>query len=450
MSAVAVLNNIKFIFLTHIRIISLIISCSCAVLISALAILYHFPLPIFDHFILLPLLEQYYAGTLSLSDIFQVRGGHWLASPFLIQIPLAILTGWSQLAEVMVSLLFLFGSTILLILTAYRSAMLANIPHSRPMMLLVISILALAPDQTSNLFWGMMMGSYISILCTALVIYSLTHPLLRLRHHVVAMIAALIGVYSFSSSYAALPIAALLILIHPALSRHKKIFWFTAWVALTLFALWHYASSSPALGLVKAPIWLYPVFMIAFLGSAISRFASDLCIPLSLIIVPVYLYILWLHKRRIPLLSYAPFVAWMLYAVGAAFTVAVGRIEFGLDQAYVARYIVFSNFFWFGASCLVILCLYTQPSEITKTTKNVLVSSLLIILLLKAGNAYQVGYKNIRLNHRYADFKERLLLNNNALTENEVNQMYMRYTSPWRKLPDDITYLRTHRMCGFN
>jgi hypothetical protein len=433
-----------------ISLFSRLIACSCTLLLSWLALTYYTPLPIFDHFIMLPLLEHYYAGTLSLSDIIQFRGGHWLVSALLIQVPLAIITGWNQQMEALVSLLLLLISAALMCRTAKRACSHLSLTNLYPYVFITICLLVLMPDQAANLFWGWQTAVYISIFALALLTETLTQPTLKRIHLLVAIFAVLLGVYAFSTSFALIPVALFLTFIHPTLRTSEKKLWFVIWSLLIIGIVWHFVISSHSTSGIVAPIWKYFLFVLGFIGASISRFASDLCIPISVTALGCLIY--WYRKQylRLPILALAPFIAWMVYGFGAGALIAYGRIEFGLGQAGVARYIAFSNLFWVGFAGITLMVLLTQQNALSKNQRVFIYLLLIVIFALKIGNSVQLALKNIRLNHRYTDFKERLLVNDHALNQEEIEQMYFKYDSMPRTLASDIAFMRNHKLCGFD
>ena len=66
---------------------------------------YHLDVPYHDQWDLLPLLDAYYQGTLTLNDLLKPHNGHILLLPKIIMLLLAISTHWNTFAEVLCSLL---------------------------------------------------------------------------------------------------------------------------------------------------------------------------------------------------------------------------------------------------------------------------------------------------------------------------------------------------------
>jgi len=426
-------------------------------LLMHVALSYH-PYPLWDHLDIITLLERYYNNSLTFYDLFEPYGGHWRAGGYFISIPVAIFTGWNTLYECLASILFATAAFTVLAKSVKNSYNNAGINSHFYILLPLLSLFVFSLDQSGNWLWGFQVAVSMSIFFSFVTIALLCIDEIRFYHTLLAASFTLLGTLCATTSLLLLPIGLLILIVHPHISNKDKLFNIFIWIVCSFLIVYYYyivvyqhtdLKSEQYKDLVKLSVYLV-VFILNYIGSAITRFADDLA-PLFTIIgicLALWSWFRLIKHYKIHYWHITPYASYMLYGLGSAFLTAIGRQEFGTDQAFVSRYISFSNFFWIGFIPLIVM-LYAKMADssiYSEKTMRSLVIILSVITIMKIANGFQVANKNsniskvkektwIEISKNYPDYDKEMLKSlywNQNIAAHYVDIMHEHKLGPFR------------------
>lgn len=309
-----------------------------AVGLLTLTLLWHIPMMLWDHLDLVPLYRAWQEGALADSAFWDTHGGHMHSAAYAVLLLTTAASGGQPWLDCAVSwLLLILYATIVLRLA---SAAVAAGGMCRRWML-GVAFLALFPGHLANLQWGWQVAVFLCLLGVAITIACLTATKFSWRYNAAALAAAVLAYFSFATGIALIPTAVLLIALRRDLSPVQKAGFLASWLLLGMLVLLNHASSvqtASALQLLH--------YMLNFLGAGVLRFATDLAPWLALIglVTGLRAFVVARHAQHS-----LCWLGFFLFAIVSAVLTALGRAEpFGVDHAFVTRYVSFSSLFWLG------------------------------------------------------------------------------------------------------
>jgi len=381
-----------------------------AAVTCAYVVIFHYRAPYFDEWDLVALFRAADAGELTLARLFEVHGGHWHAGAYALLVPLAHLTRWSHVAESVVSLAFAAGACALALRLAFNFAHAAA-PNTRfGPYALTTAFLVLSLDQASNLLWGFQLSVFIGQFGVYLALAALTERRLGLAHFVVALLGVGLGVASYATAFAAVPLGLALILLRTDASMLRRAVFAIVWTALlgvvcaAFVVLQRGEPHGGGLDLADLShadfLGFLVVFELIYLGAGLTRFASDLVVPVALTGLGLAAVAAFMLARRGVLLqALAIPLGLCAYGIGAGLLMGLGRYDFTADQGGNARYISFSTAYWLGAALLVLAALSHAEN---KAVRRTLIAAFALLAVLKTGNCIQSAVKHARISHDVA------------------------------------------------
>jgi hypothetical protein len=210
------------------------------------------------------------------------------------------------------------------------------------------------------------------------------------------------------------PVGLVLMLVHGGASAERRVLFALVWATLTgavclafIFAqrAEPYGGGFDAGDLARPDFAVFLVlFKLNYLGAAMTRFASDLVVPVALTgLVGVGACAAALVRGGVQWRALTIPLALCACGVGAGVLCALGRYDFGPDQGGNARYISFATTFWLGAA---LLALATLPRLEGKPARNALIAVCALLALLKIGNSIQSAVKHARISREVAAVAE--------------------------------------------
>ncbi len=377
---------------------------------------FHYRAPYFDEWDLVPLLRATDAGELTLGRLFELHGGHWHAASYALLAPLARMTQWSHLAESMASLVFVAGACALALRLAANFAALAAAGARFTPYAAVTAFLVFSLDQASNLLWGFQLSVFQSQFGVLLALAALTERRLGALHLTAALLGVGLGAASYATAFVMAPLGLALVLVHGGASVGRRALFALLWAALTgaiclafVFAQHGepYGGGFDASDLARPDFAAFlALFQLNYLGAAMTRFASDLVIPVALAgLVGVGACAAVLLRGGAHWRALTIPLALCACGVGAGVLCAFGRYDFGPDQGGNARYISFATTFWLGAGLLALAAL---PRLRGKPARNALIAVFALLVLLKVGNSVQSAVKHAGISCEVAAVAERM------------------------------------------
>jgi disulfide bond formation protein DsbB len=282
----------------------------------------------FDQWYDIRLLRHWYAGALTLSDLWASHGDHRILFPNLIVVGLAEFTHLNVTFEEYLSALMLVGSAVLVVVAHRRRSRLTPMLWYLPVMLLLFSFV-----QYQNTLWGFQMAWYLVTLSLVGALYLLDRPHLTQVAFFAAIIAGIVASYSSLQGLTVWP-AGLVLLYLRRRSPDRSIIWSACGIAATVlyFYDWKPGGFSDPTYLFTNPVASLKFFLF-LLGSVLgtqstAHPAPEVAFGGVLVAVAIVLIVFcWRRDER----TGRPFaVALILYGLLFGVSVTVGRAWYGL------------------------------------------------------------------------------------------------------------------------
>lgn len=381
------------------------------VVVLVFSLTFYYRAPYHDHWDIVPYYAALKQGELGLSDLFVPHGGHWHATGYIAQLGLAELTGMAHWAESFASVLFAGLGFVALVRILSKSFTALNVPQAAPWVIGIAAFFFFSLDQSANWLWGWQVAVFIMIAGAMWTIERLSCGAPTVPNTLIAAFATAVSIYAFATGWVLIPIGFALLIVYGAPSSQTGRLCLAIWTTFTLLILWHLylaraglpVSPSTLPEITSGETWLgITHYTINFVTSPIIRFARDSSLVAAAIGLGLFIWSIRTIKReeKAPILkTIAPLIALAALAWGAGFLSALGRWEqFGVQQAFVSRYISFGSFFWVSVFALAIFAIAKTNHRTHMWTYSVLG----LLLLLKVGNIPSVVTKSVELSHTIA------------------------------------------------
>jgi len=434
---------------------SLIVVLATLVSLSWYVVLFHYPIPYFDGWDMVPLLRLSYENELSIGSILAPHGAsHLHASGYALSLVLARLSEFSQLTEVLTGVLITVVSFIVGLGIVRSVAEKCELQVRIPELAALTAIFLFSIDQAANFLWSWQLAVHLNTLSVLLTTYALSRDRLTIFWLMFAMFGTTIAIYSFTTGLALLPIGYLMIILRPP-ARHPVVplvLWtlFSVGVSLQVIPEIHASRSQHegAIDILAMPISELGVYVLKFLSGGLVRFEKDIAVETTLLAILIGILCLWFLWRRhqIGLYKLAPLLGLASYAIGAAILTAIGRIHFGTDQAFVFRYITLSNYFWLSLTLFLFIWRCKEqlkPSWARSVTTLTVVLS--VIFVFKMYNQFEVGKNRAREGLQVAKAAFQLCETYPAYSDEVLTSI----SAPHQEVRPLITYLHDKRLSYF-
>ena len=334
----------------------LILALLPLLLTSFLVWRYTVDVPIIDQWSMVEDLRQLAAGEWGLTDLVRSHNGHRILMSRLILVPLAFQTGWNTRVEVMLNLLA--AGALLVIVVAGVRPLSAGRSCRHPWYLLAVAAAALAIfslAQWENWLWGVQLQVYLAVLFSAAALLALTVSRLGWGLYTLAVLLAVLASFSQGPGLVAWPVGLALLAVRPEAGGRRAAM-IGGWVVAAAYLLWFYLQDLPGdagSGNVSLDFLDSPgralVFVLTVLGAPVASFTGSAWPPEASRVAPVIGAALlgasgalaWgLWRTRTAQLRELLFpLAIILWALGVASQIALGRAQFGLPAAMASRYV---------------------------------------------------------------------------------------------------------------
>ena len=336
------------------RDVKIIVLLSFLPILTVAAYIYFFGLniPFWDQWANVSLLMKQQQGTLSFADLFAQHSEHRPLFPRLLWIVLAELTHYNVKAEQWTNLFIavtVFGFFVQRSLRLWREHNLTVPPSLIPLLSLLVFNLGHRESWLQGFQTVMFLGMACVVIGLFLIVESTTIA------YISAIVLGVIATYSMVNGLLYWPIGlVVLLLTAPSKTRVIRI---VSWLICSSLCIGLFlanwvstANIDPAYLFAHSFEWL--IWILNFLGAPLLAFwyvawiFGVLSIGLYvLVLIQAIKVNLW--KPMIPYLAIAAFI------LITTILISVGRMEFGLRQSTVSRYITMSAWYW--ASLLVLL-----------------------------------------------------------------------------------------------
>ena len=281
-----------------------------------------------DEFSDVALLDHWYRGTLSLSNLWASHGDHRILFPNLIVIALGQFTHLNVVFEEYLSGAMLVTATGLFVATHRRRAPSTPFISYTPLTLLLFSFV-----QYQNTLWGFQMAWYLITLALALTLFLLDRPVLTNWAFVAAIAAAVVGSFSSLQGLLIWPVGLLVLCV---LRRPRRVF--LIWIVCALItAALYFHQLNPSEYSNQTYVFTHPIgsfkYFLFLIGSVLGVEQTNSPWPVILFgaivtVIAIVLFgrYLWRRKNGSSLVG----VALISYGVLFAATVTQGRAWFAL------------------------------------------------------------------------------------------------------------------------
>ena len=339
-----------------------------AALIGVLVYAFGVDVPVLDQWDgVFPIFEKWEAGTLRLAHFYALHNEHRMLFPRLVMFGLAWLSGWNLRAEMFV----IWAMAVLCALNLWRLARATGFGPGTagPWLLVVATALWFTPLQYENWLLGIQIGVLLPVLCTTACAWIALSPRAPVRFVATAALAA-VDTYSMASGFLCWPLTFPLLLCRGGrVAWREQRGWLAIWLlscALTLGTYlvgYHRPADHPDPWASARQPLAFGGYVLAYLG---SNFSSGTALAASavaecaggvlLALLASCVAYLWRWRADRALVARA--LPWLVppgLAIGGAVLTAFGRLGFGVEQALMSRYIVFSIWLPIGLLFLVSL-----------------------------------------------------------------------------------------------
>jgi hypothetical protein len=274
------------------------------------------------------LLRHWYAGTLSLSDLWASHGDHRILFPNLIVLGLAQTTHFNVVFEEYLSGAMLVAATGLFISTHRRRSPSTPLIYYCPVALLLFSFV-----QFQNTLWGFQMAWYLVTLGLGLVLFLQDRPILTGWVFAGAIAAAVVASFSSLQGLLIWPVGFLLLYI-----RHRSSGFLLVWLASAtiMFAAYFY-HLDPSEYTNQTYVFAHPLealkFFFFLIGSIVGVQITNSPWPVIFFGVVIFSVAIWVvakYLRRDETSSRPIGVVLACYGILFAATVTQGRAWFTL------------------------------------------------------------------------------------------------------------------------
>lgn len=364
-----------------------------------LLIKYAVDVPVWEHWLMVPIFEKYYSNSLSISDFFEQYNGHRPLFPRIIILYLAVISKWNIFFELAFNLLLGLGIFIFVVHKAKKTFETLN---TNNFLFALISLLIFSPSQWENWLFGWQIGLFLNVLVFIIGIILLDSPVFFWYRYLASIICGIIATYSFANGLLFWPIGMIVLII--TLERQLKLRIILGWGFISFLMVasyfYGYRESSNTISLwysLTHPLEYFKYIM-AFLGSPVAGFWKYFSIFLGFVGICLFLIIgvLWLRFK------FNEFIFWFaigMYSISSALISGAGRIELGYGQALSSRYITISTLLWLSLLVLTYVIISNKFHHRFLIRKIFIGSlfSLFVLILISFG----IGTTNFKHRHDF-------------------------------------------------
>jgi hypothetical protein len=387
--------------LTFIAIWTALLSAPVIILFRLIALL-SIKYPFWDEWEFVPIIHKYLSHTLTISDLWAQHNEHRIFFPRIIMLLLATLTHWNFRYEVMSSLLFALGSTVLILLVLRRTFSRLHLAYYA-LLTIPITWLFLSPGQWENWLWGWQLEWFLSVLGLVTVVWSLTAWPKRFNQSLgfpLAIAAAIITNYSLGNGMLVWVSGAIILLCRRATMR-KVLVWCAAGAAAVGFYYINYHDPDPAgkLLLLKQPI-NYVQYFFGYLGGTLELGHLSTAIAFGILFLTLFLtstiYIFMTARTKIA--EIAPWLGLGAYGILSAGIAGIARLDLGVIQSVSSRYTTISVLFVISTFVISFYAFGKLKYDFTKYRQGLNVAGIGVVIVfgLLFGAAYMKGIHNMR------------------------------------------------------
>lgn len=379
-----------------------------------------------DQWELVPYLNKYFQGTLTIADLFSQHNEHRIFFPRIAMITIAYLTHYNNIAEMVFSwiiLIIAFAILFLLFRTKFSSS------NKYLLLFVPIAWLFFSLKQYENLLWGWQIQICLCSMGLLLAVYCLEKVEKLDLFFIFAIIGGIISTYSFFNGLIVWIVGAfyLLIINKPRILLYS---WIGAsiFVFLIFFTTWTPPVGHPSkLFIFTDPIGAI-IYFIANIGSGLSGGESYVSIITGIqsaifgvIILGFILYLLYFNYQYKSFERNAAWWTLIAFSLITSIILSLWRGVLGIGQSLSSRYVTFTVLGIIGVYCILV-----NLSSNDNTNKQVKWAftffTLLIVIGIILGNIQGLN-KGYQINIHKND-QANILLNYSHEPDTQLQKLY--------------------------
>lgn len=396
-------------------------AAACIAVVLVFCLLFHYQAPYHDHWDLIPFYGAMQSGELAFRDVFALHGNHWHASGYAVLLGLSQWTGMAHGVESVASLVFAALGFVALIRILSRSMTLLSVPNAAAWVYGLSAFFLFSLDQSANWLWGWQVAVFINLAAALWTIERLTAGSVTMVQTLIAAVACAVAIYAFGTGWVLIPIGFALLIFQRAHTTGEGRGALVIWSLLTLLLVWHFfralndtaaaytTASTPNVLDIKTWFGLAH-YALNFVASPIVRFARDSSLIAMAIGFAVLIWSLWTLRaaQKGPIgQASAPLLALAAFSLGSGLLTAIGRWEsFGVQHAFVSRYISFGSFFWIAVFVLAVFAVAKTAHKTHKRTFAVLG----LLFVMKLGNIPSIVQKSVKISNQVSLASQQLVI----------------------------------------
>lgn len=315
-----------------------------------LAHIWHFyaDVPIYEQWKLdAPLLDKWYSGALTISDIVGIYNGHRMVFPKIITILSAELTHWNMCFEIVVNLIVALATSAIL----FKMVNCMNVSDDKKKNAIYISLLFLlfSFSQAENWMWGFEVCMFLTNFAAVATFYVLSFSNMTFMTIVGASLLTILGTYSFANGMFIFPSALFILMIrHSSPEKRKYLicyFLVAGGAILGYFIDFHSSADGSIAQIVQNPLkFLYNSCQI--IGNVIYHQYSDVSATLGFICIVSLFFFSYRYVFSCKDYRYinAALLGISLYVLLSVFAVAYGRGNY--LTCIASRYLTVAVWLW--------------------------------------------------------------------------------------------------------
>jgi hypothetical protein len=302
--------------------------------------------PFWDQWELVPIINDYKTGHLSLHDLWQQHNEHRIFFPRIVMMLLAIITHWNTRVEAFAGFLIAVLGFIIFCLI-FRQAQ-KKLTIGATLLTALFSVIWFSPVQYDNWLWGWQIQWFLCVLGVMIVTYSIGLIVkergVGAKSLVFLLAGGILAQYSLGGGILIWPIAIAALCY---LRISKKNILLSSGVAVLTTALYYFNYQNPQ-GPSKSLAIHQPVnfikYFFIYLGRPLSYF-HRLTFVLGFLTFSAFmaLVIYLFLKKPEEFKKLLPWVMLGLFAICSAVITDLSRLGFGVSQAYSGRYATISS-----------------------------------------------------------------------------------------------------------
>jgi hypothetical protein len=324
---------------------------------------YAVPVPLWDQWQFVPLIEKSFRGELTISDLWAQHNEHRIFFPKLIMLILARLTSWDIRFELAVNLLLglgIFAVVMYQTRVTARQLGVSGLKLAAP----AFSLIVFSLSQYQNWLWGWQLAIFLNVLAVVTATVLLTDPRISWSRFTGAAALALVATFSFGSGFIIWPVG-LMILWFAAAGGRERMVRCGAWSVLSVLAIsgYFYHYQRQAERTVSGLGVDYALYVCKFLGNSCAQFSETqrwVGVAACVSGAGAVALLVWSgcvlvrgNPRSFKLLL--PYCGMALYSIGTALLTGIARASLGSDQALASRYCTLTVPFWVALTVFLTL-----------------------------------------------------------------------------------------------